>query len=409
MAEAVSIDVKRARRLALARAGLLKSKWTGLPATSRTHGRDAERRIHTIIDRFGYLQLDAVSVSGARSHSIVVTSRLRGLRSRTVESLLYRGAPLFEFWGHEACWLPMELYPAFEFRRKAMRVHPWWGDLLTEHRKIADELLARVRDEGELRSVDMEGERGPGWWNLKLRKRVAEALWSAGELAIAARKNFQRVYDLPERVIPDAPRTEPLAEADALELLLSKALDGHGWATSGTLSATWRLRNMRSEITGALERMRERGDIIACTLHSKERPVGGWIKPEHLDLADQLAAARINRTNGVALSPFDPVLWDRARVEQLFGFKVLLEIYKPAAQRQYGYYVLPILVGEQLIGRVDLKADRNTGTLNILATHTEHDNLSRGECEAYRNALTRFASSVELERVQGLGALPHPQ
>ena len=190
---------------------------------------------------------------------------------------------------------------------------------------------------------------------------------------------------------------------------MSKALDGHGWATSGTLSATWRLRNMRSEITGALERMRERGDIIACTLHSKERPVGGWIKPEHLDLADQLAAARINRTNGVALSPFDPVLWDRARVEQLFGFKVLLEIYKPAAQRQYGYYVLPILVGEQLIGRVDLKADRNTGTLNILATHTEHDNLSRGECEAYRNALTRFASSVELERVQGLGALPHPQ
>ena len=407
MVGALSIDVKRARRLALARAGLLKPKWTGLPATSRARGRDAERRIHSIIDRFGYLQLDAVSVTGARSHSIVLASRLKGLSSRTVESLLYRGAPLFEFWGHEACWLPMELYSAFEFRRKAMRVHPWWGDLLTEHRKIADELLARVRTDGELRSLDMEGERGPGWWNLKLRKRVAEALWSSGELAIAARNNFQRVYDLTERVIPEAYRTEPLDEADALELLLSKALDGHGWATTGTLAATWRLRNMRPQITAALERMRERGDIIACSLRTEARPIVGWIKPEHIELADQLAAARMSRVEGVALSPFDPVLWDRTRVAQLFGFEVLLEIYKPAAQRQYGYYVLPILVGERLIGRVDLKADRHSSALKVLATHIEHSNLSRGECEAYRNALTRFASSVELESVQGLGELPY--
>jgi uncharacterized protein len=392
-------DLRRARRLAFACAGLLRPAWLELPSKARPRGPDAVRRCHAVIDQFGYLQLDAVSVTGARSHSIVMASRLAGLATATVEGLLTRDAPLFEYWGHEACWLPTELYPAFEFRRRDFQVHPWWGDLLNEHRKMADDILARVRGEGALRSIHLEGERGEGWWNLKLSKRVAEALWSAGELTIAARNNFQRVYDLPERVIPQDLLDSPWPLERALDALVLKALDGHGWATTSTIAATWRLRKKREVLAACLERLREKGDIVACQMRDKGLDVSGWVQTKHLDLAERLAQTRVQRNSGVLLSPFDPVLWDRGRVAQLFGFQILLEIYKPAAIREYGYYVLPILVGERFVARVDLKADRASGTLHVLAKHHESSSVSAGEAGAIDDALHRFAGAVGLEHV----------
>jgi len=391
-----SLSIRAARRLALARGGLLKPEWTGLPQRAGGRGARARAAAHAVIRRFGYLQLDTVAVAGARSHAIVLMSRLEGFDSGFAEELLRPGEPLFEYWGHEASWLPIELYPVFAFRRAEFRHHPWWGDLIGQHPDVAKDLLRRIRDEGPLRALDMEGVGSRGWWDLKLAKKVATALWSSGELAIAERRGFQRSYDLAERVIPEAYRSQPVATAEALEVLLLRALAGHGWATTGTLVQTWRLRNRPQEIRAAPDRLHARAEILTCVVDDgRSRPAAGWLRPEDLELAARLEGVRPRRDRGVLLSPFDPVLWDRARVHQLFGFDQVLEIFKPAPQRRYGYYCLPVLAGDRLVARVDLKADRRRGRLELLSAHFE-DGGSAGVRKATRGALDRFAATVGL-------------
>jgi len=396
-----SVNLRQVRRLALARAGLLKPELTGLPARAAGKGRRARNRCHQIVERFGYLQLDSVSVSGARTHSIVLASRLESLDASLGEELLSPGEPLFEYWGHEACWMQMALYPCFAFRRREFLAHPWWGDLLVKHPRIAAGIMRRVAQEGAFRSVDLEGSGGRGWWDFKLSKRIAEALWSAGELAIASRRHFHRHFDLPERVIPEALRCQVVSDEEAFDTLLSKALEGHGWATTGTLAATWRLVNCRERVAESLQRLVDAGRVLSCKLHGARRELSGWIRPQDLALACELDSARPRRDRGVLLSPFDPVLWDRERVRQLFGFDQVLEIYKPAEVRRYGYYCLPVLAGERLIARVDLKAERRAGRLHVRACHYE-PNASKGiaaprERRAVRCALSRYAASVGLE------------
>ncbi len=392
------------RRLALARAGLLKPEWTAFPARAKGRGKRALDGADRVIRRFGYLQLDTVSIAGARSHTIVLLSRLDGMDPRLGEELLQPGRPLFEYWGHEACWLPIDLYPTFGFRRREFRRHPWWGNIVGENPGVARDLRRRIRDEGPLRSIDMEGEGSRGWWDLKIAKRVASALWTSGELAIRERRNFQRSYDLAERVIPEEYRSWPLPKKDALEQLVLKALDGHGWATTGTIASTWRLRNQRKELAAALNRLVGKGLIMPCTLGSGEgKPTAGWITPGDLQLAGKLRAVRPRSDRGVLLSPFDPLLWDRARVRRLFDFDQILEIFKPAAKRVYGYYCLPILAGERLIGRVDLKADRKAGILRVLSCRYEAGGRRRAEnardAEAARTALERYAGALGLELI----------
>ncbi len=354
-----------------------------------------------VMRRFGYLQLDTVSIAGARSHTIVLLSRLQGLDPTLGEELLEPGKPVFEYWGHEASWIPMELYPAFEFRRREFRHHPWWGDLVGEHPEVARKLRRRVRDEGPLRSKDMEGGGSRGWWDLKIAKRVATALWSNGEFAIRERKNFQRTYDLAERVIPQRVRQERLSRSDGFETLLLRALEGHGWATTGTIASTWRLANRKKEITDTLDRLVEKGQILPCALENPEgRPTPGWIRIEDRKLASRLERVRPRKDAGVLLSPFDPLLWDRSRVKRLFSFDQVLEIFKPAPKRTYGYYCLPVLAGERLVARYDLKADRKRGSLDVLSCRFEGTGSGRpatlADGEAARVALNRYAESVGL-------------
>jgi len=401
-----TLSLRQARRLALVRAGLLKSEWTGLPRRATGLSRRARRAAHRIIGRFGYLQLDTVAVAGARSHAIVLLSRLEGFAPELAEALLQPGEPLFEYWGHEASWLPIELYPAMAFRREAFQTHPWWGDLIGEDPDLAEALVRRIRDEGPLRSLDLEGRGSRGWWDLKRTKRMATALWSAGVLAIRERSNFQRVYDLTERVIPARWRENAMSKEAALEHLLLRALKGHGWAANGTLSQTWRFRNAAEDLRNALERLRKAGKVVACALvESDGRLRPGWIRPQDFELIDRLARLRPRKDKGVLLSPFDPLLWDRRRVKQLFGFDQLLEIFKPAGQRIYGYYCLPVLAGENLVARVDLKADRTRGKLHILSTRFEAEGtkgqIPSADRAAVRTALARYAAALGLEPTGG--------
>jgi uncharacterized protein len=393
-----ALGVLQVRRLALHAAGLLQPLKAGLPARAGRDERSARRAALAHIGRSGYLQLDSVSVAGARSHALVLLSRIDGLPPGLAETLLQPGEPLFEYWGHEACWLPLELYPCFEFRRRAFRSHPWWGDVIGRHPGQAEELLARIKREGPLRSVDFAGPGGQGWWNLSRARRIAAALWSSGELAIRERRNFQRVYDLAERVIPARLRERPLPVQEALPRLLLKALEGHGWAPGGLLARTWRLRNRAADLADALERLRGEGAILPCALIGEDgRREAGWIRPADLELAEAFSRRRPDPTRARLLSPFDPLLWERARVRRLFGFDYAIEIYKPPARRIHGYYSLPVLAGEALVARVDLKAHRRQGRLEVLACHREAAVAPALAQEAARRGVERLARALALE------------
>jgi hypothetical protein len=389
----LTLAVNDAARLALARGGLLKAEWTGIPRSGSAK-RDAA---YNVIRRFGYLQLDTVSVAGARSHAIVLLSRLEGLDPAIPETLLRPGAPLFEYWGHEASWIPIELYPLFGFRRKEFEKHPWWGDLIAEHPEVVRSILDRIRKDGPLRSAELEGKSSSGWWTLSVAKKVVSALWSAGILAVRERKNFQRTYDLTERVVPARWRRKAMSASDSLKALLMKALEGHGWASPGTLAQTWKIRNRGREIRDALAELEEDGAVARCDVVGGGGKWSGFVRPSDLELAARLRRVRPNEEEGVLLSPFDPLLWDRPRVRALFGFDQVLEVFKPAPSRKYGYYCLPVLAGDRLVARCDLKAEKSRGALRALSVHYERAAPRALAKKATRTALERFASALDLD------------
>lgn len=396
-----SLSTRQCRRLALARAGLLKPEWTGMPKTARGRGPSARRACLEIVRRFGYLQLDSIGVTGARTQGLVLMSRLDGLDPSLAEDLLQPGEPLFEHLGHEACWQPMEDWPLFAFRRRELRDAPRWGAFVADHRDVATEILRRIETEGPLRSLDFESGRFGGNWQLKIATFVASALWGTGELAIRERRSFQRVYDLAERVIPDQVRSQSMTFDQALPELILKALDGHGWARPGTIADTWRLKGRGKPIAAALGRLEEAGEVSACELVDEQGGrTAGWIRTVDLELADRLDQLRPRPDRGVLLSPFDPVLWDRQRVAALFGFDQVLEIYKPAKDRVYGYYCLPVLAGDRLVARVDLKCDRKGGRIEVLSRRFEDEAPPSADLEAVRTAVERHG------RLLGMGIAP---
>ena len=399
-ASAAEITVRDASRLALARAGFLKPEWTGLPRTASGRGVRARRAAHALIGRFGYLQLDTISIAGARTHALVPLSRWPGIDRNLPEELLQPGEPLFEYWGHEASWIPIDLYPAFGFRREEYRSGTTWHSRgVREHPNVAKEILRRVEAEGPMRSLDLQGPMMGEMWRSKRERWVAYSLWSTGELAIRSRRNFQRTFDLPERVIPERWRNEAWGLEDSLRRLILRALEGHGWATIGTLADTWRLRNLRPQIKAALDDLEAAGEASRCdAVDANGRRRSGFIRPADLELAVRLRRVRPAPDRGVLLSPFDPLLWRRPRVAHLFGFDQILEIFKLASKRRYGYYCMPVLAGDRFVARYDLKAHRREGRLEVLSLHYEADGRKPPAADraAAERGLARFAESVEL-------------
>ena len=392
----LSLHLRNVRRLAIARAGLGQPERTGLGR--RAVGAGARGAACGVVRRFGYLQLDTVSVTGARSHALVLMSRLDGATPALAETLLAPGTPIFEYWGHETCWLPMDLYPYMEFRRQQFTTHPWWGDVIGAHPRVARSILDRLAAEGPLKAVDFKtGPVRAGWWDLGAAKKVLSALWSRGDVAVRRRTSFQRQFDLAARVIPEEFRGRPHDRAESIRHLLLRALAGHGWATTGTLAATWRFRNMGNDLIEALSLLCESGEVIPATIATDTGPRVGWIRPQDAELAEMLSAARPRQDRGVLLSPFDPLIWDRGRTQMLFDFRQAIEIYKPRPQREFGYYCLPILAGDRFIGRIDLKAIRKEGRLCVVSNHWEEAVPQARHRAAADFALARLARALDLE------------
>ncbi|MBI3928737.1 MAG: YcaQ family DNA glycosylase [Armatimonadetes bacterium] len=338
------------------------------------------------VRRLSCVQLDSISAV-ARSHRLVLLSRAGAYPTGTASSLL--GSHLFEYWAHEACLVPVEDYPLFRFRMAERRSHHWFGPVIDSDPALAERVKQEVRDRGPLASRHLEGRGGGGMWNWKPAKRMLDALWTAGELAIAGRKGFERLYDLPERVLPAWVLEAPVPdEQEFLRALAARAVRARGALTEAGIREHYRLKGGAARLRPALEGL-ESLRLIAVE-------DGG--PPVYVPVEASLAANTVPA--GVLLSPFDNLFWDRAFVERVFGFRHRIEVYKPEPERVYGYYVMPFLYRDRLVGRADLKADRPAGLLRVKEFHLESGvRSSRGLAAAFDSAVERLARGLGLEEV----------
>jgi uncharacterized protein len=353
-------------------------------ATRRRRGTAAD--VEAAVGRLSCVQLDSIAAV-ARSHRLTLLSRVGLYPHGSVSALLGHGR-LIEYWAHEACLLPVESWPLM--RRLMKPVHPWWGPIIQRDPALHDHVMGRIREEGALGSRDFEGESsGVGMWNnLKPAKRMLEALWSSGQLVIAGRQGFQRLYDLPGRVLPDAVLGAPVPpEDEVMRTLVAQAVRARGGLTETGVVEHWRLRGGTAGIRLHVDAAIAAGDVRRIEVDDGGAPV--LIAAD----ADLEAAAP---AGAVLLSPFDNLLWDRPFAQRVLGFAHLIEVYKPEPERRYGYYVLPLLVGDRLVGRADLRANRKAGTLTLKAWHPEGRFRST---EPLERAFTRLAGQLGLEAV----------
>ena len=347
--------------------------------------------VEATIRRLSCVQLDSISTV-ERSHRIVLASRAGVYPAGTVSGLLSESR-VFEYWAHEACLIPMEDYPLFLWR---MRGRGHWDShrrALDDHPEVAEHVLDEIRARGPLGSRHFAGEGGGGMWNWKPAKRVLDSLWDRGDLAIAGRQGFQRLYDLSERVVPRALLEAPApSDGDALRGLVLRAVRARGALTESGIAEHYRLPGRTAAVRPHVEALVADGVLHRLAVDDNGPPV---LVPGDLELQEQVARG------ATLLSPFDNLLWDRPFAERLFGFRHVMEIYKPAPERVYGYYVLPLLRGDRIVGRADLKSDRKAGELRVLDFHREPGVRDTAALQtAFRRALQRLARTAGLERVR---------
>lgn len=377
------ISAAEARRIALAAQGFAD------PRPDRTPGGWDLRRV---IKRVGLIQIDSVNVL-TRAHYLPAFSRLgpypTGLLDRASQRAPRR---LFEYWGHEASLLPVELQPLLRWRMERAAGHAWGviRRIQRDRPELVREVLEQVRDRGPLAASDLREERprrsGP-WWDWSDSKRALEWLFWSGQITAARRRRFERLYDLPERVLPaSVVAAATPSPADAQRELVRIAARSLGVAAERDLRDYFRLPTPE-----ARERVAEL--VEAGELQPVE--VEGWGRtPGYLH-----SEARVPRRLEAAalIGPFDSLIWERSRVRRLFEFEYRLEIYVPAPKRRHGYYVLPFLLGDRLVARVDLKADRKAETLRVRALHLEPGAPPQA-LEALDHELERIAAWLGLDK-----------
>jgi uncharacterized protein len=356
------------------------------------HRRATDDDVVACVRRLSCVQLDSIAAV-ARSHVLVLASRAGALEDGSVSRLL-AGGRLFEYWGHEACLFVAEDWPLMRHRMRERQIHHWWGPVIDSDPALARRVLGEIRARGPLASRHFEGRGGGGMWNLKPAKRMLDALWTAGRLVVCGRQGFQRVYDLPERVLPPEVLAAPEpGDAETVRALASRAVHARGALTARGVVEHWRLAGGVKRVAPHLAALVAAGDL-------REVPVADGGAPVYVPAAAGPAAVA-PREGGVLLSPFDNLLWDRAFARRVFGFDHLIEVYKKEHERVYGYYVLPFLLRDRLVGRVDLKARRDEGALVAKAFHRERGVRATSALdEALDRALQRLARAIGLERVE---------
>jgi uncharacterized protein YcaQ len=336
------------------------------------------------------VQLDSISTV-ERSHRIALGSRIGSYPREAVSTLLREGT-LFEYWAHEACLLPAEDWALF---RPAMQTggRRWYGEVDRTHPHLRDHVLEEIRERGPLGSRHFDGAARQGeMWGWKPAKRMLELLWNHGELVVAGRQGFQRLYDLPERVLPGAILEAPTPpEPERLRALVVRAVRARGVLTERGVAEHWRLRGGAAGVRDAVDSLVADGVLERHAVEDGGQPV---LTPAGVELDRPAPSA------SVLLSPFDNLLWDRPFARRALGFDHLIEVYKPAPQRRYGYYVLPLLWRDRIVGRADLKSERAAGTLVVRAFHVEAGvRRSASLDDALERALDRLRRLIGLERV----------
>jgi uncharacterized protein len=347
--------------------------------------------VETVIRRLGAVQLDSISTVD-RAHRLTIASRIGAYDEKDLQALLGSGR-VFEYWAHEACLLPIELWPHC---RRTMEGRGHWRfheRALEEHGDLVEPVLERIRAEGPLGSRAFEGAGGKtDMWDWKPAKLVLEALFDRGVLVVAGRQAFQRRYDLAAHVIPRAILDAPTPDEDeTLRTFALLAVRARGALTEPAIREHWRLKGGRARLHHHVLALVDEGLL-------REVPPDDGGPPFYVDAEAELDG---DPAPPVLLCPFDNLLWDRPLLERLFGFRHLIEVYKREHERAYGYYVLPLLAGDRIVGRADLKADRAEGVLHVRRFHPEPG--VRGNVGA---KLERAAA--RLARVLGLDEVRHP-
>ncbi|MCU1569415.1 MAG: hypothetical protein JWR33_156 [Naasia sp.] len=351
------MSAAQARRTALAAQGIGRPR----PATV------GSRQLNSLIDRLGVLQIDSVNVF-ERSHYLPVFARL-GAYDRSLLDRLLLAPPgrYVEYLPHVACFLPVDAWPLFRWRMAAYREKHASAPWVQANGEMLDWLRAELAERGPLAAREIEHDanvrRGP-WWGWSDIKEGLEHLFWWGEVATAGRTRFERRYALAEQVLPREVLDVHIAKEHAFRELLARAAAAHGVGTARDFADYYRLRGPGVGV--ALRELEDDGVLVPVQVdgwHQGGRPLQAW---RHRDAG---TPRRIETT--ALLSPFDPVVWERSRTERLFGFHYRIEIYTPAPKRVFGYYVLPVLVDDQLVGRVDLKSDRRAGILRVQAAWSE--------------------------------------
>jgi uncharacterized protein YcaQ len=330
---AVSLSADEARRIALRAQGLL-----GAP--------DRRAGVRGVLRSLGAVQLDTISVL-ARSHELVPYARLGAVGRAVVEDAYWSGGTAFEYWSHAACVLPIEEWPHFAFRRRARRARGHRWHKLKDSERSCAAVLDRLRAEGPLTSTQLGGAKNGGpWWDWSETKIAVEWLLDTGDVVCTRRTGWKRVYDLAERAVPDALFHDDIDDTECVRRLVAQGGAALGVATRADLADYHRLK----------------GEQVAAVIADTGLvpvDVEGWSKPAWADPA-ALATVPRGRHRTTLLSPFDSLVWDRARTERIFGFAHRLEAYTPKPKRVHGYFAMPLLAGGRLVGRVDPAREGST-------------------------------------------------